>query len=465
MTLDSISHIYRFQIDSITGLFDPNTLQLFLIPHEADDSSNAAGLPSFSGRSDAAFSKTTLDCDPCDESFAGDDYTKGLRPGLDRLTLVISNTCNLACAYCYAHGGSYYGPNGSLMTKETALNAINYAMHRYSSIHHISFFGGEPTLNPQIVKLVCEYVFYLHSKNLLSQVPTFGITTNGYLLSEAMRDILLKYGVSVTISIDGPRDIHDLKRPTKGGKGSYEHVIGNVRRLVQEGLDVSFECTYTADHVRAGIHITSLMDFFYQEFQCSVLHCPIVAVSPDNPDFIPLDVCLQMQGDAIEYSLRNLSRNIPKTISTAGRMLHAMVTKRPIIHYCPAGHTQLTVNVDGKIYACFMLMRDSACSFGNVNQASPAPKTVSSTRVGRSEIEGLVADANKYQTKGCRECWALPLCHGCLGEDMERFEGTFLRSHVSSQSSLCDFKRAMVDRFLRSVVQTLSDKITEPIVV
>ena len=51
---------------------------------------------------------------------------------------------------------------------------------------------------------------------------TFSITTNGTLLSEDDGRFFEEHGFAVTVSLDGPREVHDALRPFKGGAGSYD---------------------------------------------------------------------------------------------------------------------------------------------------------------------------------------------------------------------------------------------------
>lgn len=64
----------------------------------------------------------------------------------DRITLHISNDCNLRCKYCYASGGNYKMKR-SLMTTDTAKQFYDFCIHHFSHIEKIVFFGGEPCLN------------------------------------------------------------------------------------------------------------------------------------------------------------------------------------------------------------------------------------------------------------------------------------------------------------------------------
>lgn len=126
-----------------------------------------------------------------------------------------------------------------MMTRETAFAALNQAARAYSRIERINFFGGEPTSNPEVIEVACEYVRFLHERGNIRNMPTFGITTNGYSLTEGMINLLTRYGFSVTLSLDGPRQVHDNKRPSKSGKGSYESVVATARTLLSKGLELS----------------------------------------------------------------------------------------------------------------------------------------------------------------------------------------------------------------------------------
>jgi uncharacterized protein len=367
------------------------------------------------------------------------------RPVLHRLTLNISNTCNMTCKYCYANGGAYY-TRGMLMNRDTALNAVNVVSRNFSMIDHVNFFGGEPTLNQPIIEMVCEYFIYLHTRGVLPYLPQFGLTTNGYAMDKDMLKVLRTYSFSVTVSVDGPQEIHDRVRVSKDGSGTYAAIVENVKTVIGMGIVPEFECTYTGEHYRSGIDPATLMDFFHDSFQCRTLHCPMVIAEPTSRWFIPLESATELYADAIRYSMRNLARGIPRSVSVATRLLNSLATKTPICHYCPAGKSTLTVNADGNVYACFMLMNGAGFCLGNVNgeeQGLSYPDSISA----------VLKDADKWQNPACRDCWAQSLCFGCLGEDLAREGPVVHRSVIPGRSGLCDFKRKLVEVFLMSAAE------------
>ena len=367
-------------------------------------------------------------------------------PPLDRLTLNISNICNMNCKYCYAGGGTYY-TSGILMDRKTALNAINYVFRNFSEIRNVNFFGGEPTLNKPIVELICGYILYLYDHGIFKRLPIFSLTTNGYVIDRHMFEIINKYGFRVSISLDGPKEIHDRLRIDKSLKGTYDAIEKNIKALIDKGIKPEFECTYTNEHERCGFNLIALMDYFYDNFDCHVLHCPIVVAGPDTPWFVPIESCLELYADAIRYSIKNLAQNIPKSISIAARLLNSMSTKSPICHYCPAGQSTITINADGNVYACFMLMHGPEFCMGNVNKQEDEKRQ-------SYLIDALIKNADKQQNPACQNCWAQPLCYGCIGDDFQREGYKIFRSEISGQSDLCDFKRSINEIFLKSITES-----------
>lgn len=94
---------------------------------------------------------------------------------------------------------------------------------------HISFHGGEPCLlGPKQFNAWCS-----RARKVLRGVATvdFGIQTNGTLLDQAWAAVLVEHQVVVGISMDGPKEIHDLLRVDHAGRGSYDQVKRGLKVL------------------------------------------------------------------------------------------------------------------------------------------------------------------------------------------------------------------------------------------
>lgn len=89
---------------------------------------------------------------------------------------------------------------------------------------HLGFYGGEPLLEIELIKKCVDYI----QKNVEGKRITFGITTNGTLLTGEVLQFLYDNDFSITISLDGPKEDHDACRKFANGKGSFDIVVKNI---------------------------------------------------------------------------------------------------------------------------------------------------------------------------------------------------------------------------------------------
>ena len=86
----------------------------------------------------------------------------------DRLqvSLHVSHTCNIQCAYCFAHGGDY-GGKAMLMQPDVAEQAIRWIVTEAQVFGRcqIDFFGGEPLLNFPLMQELVPFAKSLGSRD------------------------------------------------------------------------------------------------------------------------------------------------------------------------------------------------------------------------------------------------------------------------------------------------------------
>lgn len=139
------------------------------------------------------------------------------------LILNIASGCNLSCTYCYKADLETLKNSGN-MSFNTALQAIKhlYEGAPNQKLYNVTFFGGEPLSNFELIKDVTMYATQFFKQRGAN--VDFTITTNATLLTKEIISFLKKYQFGITISIDGPKAIHDKTRLTNSGAGSYEMV-------------------------------------------------------------------------------------------------------------------------------------------------------------------------------------------------------------------------------------------------
>ena len=122
-------------------------------------------------------------------------------------SLCVTHNCNLNCIYCYQKHDQ------QAMNLETAKKVINQIIETIPQECEgisIGFIGGEPMLEFNLVKEICEYTWQTFDK----QDIKFFASTNGTIMTSEMKEWFLKNcnKISLGISLDGTKDTHNYNR-------------------------------------------------------------------------------------------------------------------------------------------------------------------------------------------------------------------------------------------------------------
>src|SRR5213076_2853638 len=120
------------------------------------------------------------------------------------------------------------------MTLETAARVADWIADRLDVVRPeqlvLTFFGGEPLLNLPVMYDLAERTWRATQARGISMV--INVITNGLLLTPEVVDRLAPYGLNgIKITLDGDRDTHNRMRPLRGGQGTFDRIIENVRRV------------------------------------------------------------------------------------------------------------------------------------------------------------------------------------------------------------------------------------------
>ena len=67
--------------------------------------------------------------------------------------------------------------------------------------------------------------------------------TNGTLLDDAWCEFFREHNFLIGLSIDGPRELHDIYRVDKGGQPTFDKVMRGLRLLQKHGVDYNLLTT------------------------------------------------------------------------------------------------------------------------------------------------------------------------------------------------------------------------------
>lgn len=165
-------------------------------------------------------------------------------PFLTQLILKVASRCNLNCSYCFVYnkGDSTWKGRPAIMSDEifeAALNRLRgHCRTAGQNWVRIAFHGGEPCL----IGTACFDAWCLKARQALRDVATVElcIQTNGTLLNDEWAELFRKHNVGVGVSMDGPREYHDLYRVDHLGRGSYDKVEQGLQVLRRANVPFGF---------------------------------------------------------------------------------------------------------------------------------------------------------------------------------------------------------------------------------
>ena len=158
--------------------------------------------------------------------------------GINSYVIMTTLDCNARCFYCYEKGT----PRIS-MTEKTAVATSEYIQRHSTDKVKLTWFGGEPLLNMEIIDLICQKLNDFG-------IPYFShIITNGLLITKGMVDkaINLWKLKHVQITLDGTEQVYLRAKAYVGSQGSeFQTVLDNIEVLLKSKIAVNIRLNQDA---------------------------------------------------------------------------------------------------------------------------------------------------------------------------------------------------------------------------
>jgi uncharacterized protein len=348
------------------------------------------------------------------------------------MALFLAQECNMRCVYCYGDGGGYAGEG--LMSEETALRAVDWLMENSGSAPkvNIGFFGGEPLLNFTLMRKIVPYARQKAQEK--GKKLTFGMTTNGSLLSDEVITFIKDAEVQSLISFDGPPEVQNRQRPFKDGSGSYDRVHANVQKLREAVPHLSARATVYGDAdpcmIKEGMARAGFATCYLALASPVLLNAPGTGPAPDGQSETMTQRMLAYNRKEIDELLAAIrEKSIVKDSPPAMLSLMAEIISGQKRYYgCGVGKGMAAVSVTGDIYPCHRFAGLADMRLGNV----------ADYRAGKlNDYHRAVVD----HLPECRGCWARYYCGGGCSYHNKATTGDMHRPDVLA----CREKKAMFE--------------------
>ena len=357
---------------------------------------------------------------------------------IQTLVMNLTNQCNLSCQYCYEFGADKLAtPEGKpkFMDLETAKASVDFLLTQSEGRQsiHITFFGGETLMNYPLLKQVVAYANQRAAEQ--DRHIDFSLTTNATLLTPAIIQFLSENHIGVTVSMDGPKEMHDQLRVFANGRGSYDIIEPKVRALIQNHRTRAITARVTltrgvSDVIKIFRHLKQDLGFHEVGFAPVTSSADqLYTIGNQGMDNV-LDQFHELADEYLEYALRGESHGFSNVSDTLAELCQGVNKSHP----CGAGLGLLGVGPSGDLAPCHRFVDSDAHALGHISTGIDRDKQSDFLRRGHID--------SKYD---CHTCWARPLCAGgCHHEAFVRYGDT---GHPNLH--YCDWIRDWTDTCLR----------------
>lgn len=332
------------------------------------------------------------------------------KPLVKSLCLHVAHDCNLRCKYCFAGTGDF-GHDRSLMSKEVGEKAVDFIIEGSGQRKHceLDFFGGEPLMNMPVVKHVVEYVRKREKET--GKEFKLTLTTNGVLLNDANMAYLNDNNISLVLSLDGRKEVHDHMRPNVAGKGSYDAILANFRKLVDarggqnyflRGTFTAYNLDFTADVLDMadkGFDLLSVEPVVAKEADYEITESHLPKLFEEYDKLTKAYIDRKLSGNGFEFFHFNMDINNGPCVA-----------KR--LSGCGAGHEYFAVAPNGDLYPCHQFVGRNQYLLGNIFDG-----------VTNKEMPKYFRQAHVLNKPECSKCWARFYCSGGCHANADLFNG------------------------------------------
>jgi uncharacterized protein len=338
---------------------------------------------------------------------------------LKQLTLQVTQKCNLRCEYC-CYSGAYANRTHAnrVMSWDTAKRSIDFLLDHSVDNDRIAivFYGGEPLLEFPLIRKCVEYA----EERGAGKEIVFALTTNGTLLNGEIAGYLFEHGAAVSVSLDGPRDIHDKNRRFAfNNRGTFDRIMENLEKIRRQYPQYADRIMFSAV-LDPGNDLACSNEFFVnaEAVKDSALFPSFISNEYRNEEVRASDEFrISSKYEYFKILLAHMGRMDRRHVSRLLAMEFERLRERLIRgrkktdHICGSGHhsgpcipgvSRLFVTAGGDFFPCEKVSETSqAVRIGHIDGGFDAAKV------------RVLMNIGKLTESSCKSCFAFSYCTIC----------------------------------------------------
>ncbi len=375
---------------------------------------------------------------------------------LRKFCLEVTQDCNYRCAYCKRTiAKDYKGHSKHNLSEEKAYQGINYYFNKYTEFFQklseakkklllqtvppgLSWYGGEPFLNFELIKKTADYFKSLPWNKYSIKVSdlTFTSNTNLSVMNDEILNFLVENKVNLYASLDGPAEENDKCRVFKNGKGTFNSAYQNLLKI-KKFNDVYFKKQVSIFGVYTDKHdYDRCVDFTRNIGALRCQHTPAEYVGTFVPN---LGSALNDYYNSLNKRLTDFKKKALVESKNPQSKMEDFANLFPfaklnydnpvgknslhILLTCPMGFDNLMVSANGDFLICHKV--DDCMPVGNCDSGLDFKKLVDFNQRYNSAINN----------NECKSCWNVNFCSVCAASRMAQ------NKFINPTKKECDFFR------------------------
>ncbi|MCK4929152.1 MAG: TIGR04083 family peptide-modifying radical SAM enzyme, partial [Methanosarcinales archaeon] len=239
----------------------------------------------------------------------------------------------------------------------------------------------------------------LIAEGLSEQKIAFALQTNLWKMTPELAQILAEYDIPIGSSMDGPKELNDSQR----GEGYYDKTMRGYEIATENGLKVSFICTFTSNSVKSR---EDIFNFFLENGLTLKLHPALPSLRSHDPEELALEP--EEYGELLVFLLDKYLEHLDDIeVMNINDLCRCVFTGRGnVCTFVDCMGDTFAVGPDGSIYPCYRYVGMPDYVMGNVSERPGMEDLM------QSDAWKLMQEFKELVDKKCGDCNYINFCRG-----------------------------------------------------
>lgn len=176
---------------------------------------------------------------------------------VNAFVVLTTNECNAHCPYCYEVLKIGH------MSKNTADNFLKFIEEKHSTDIKITWFGGEPLMNTDIMDYICTELSnrkIKYNTSIISNTLKFG--------QENIEKAQSLWHINhLQVTLDGPEEYYNKTKNFDFDGNAFEEVLNNVQNILEQtNIKISFRINVSMENIDLLDELFEILDNRFKKY-------------------------------------------------------------------------------------------------------------------------------------------------------------------------------------------------------